>query len=105
MTEVRINKLEEDLYRKGDKVGAISSMLARFHRQVQDSGILRDLKKHEFYEKPSTKRCRKKREAILRRFRKERKDALHKTGNKGQSGRRDRQPADSDRENQRLEEY
>jgi len=83
MVYVKINKLEEDLYRRGDGVGAISSMLARFHRQVQTSGILRDLKKHEFYEKPSIKRRRKQREARLRLIRKERKDALRKTGNKG----------------------
>ena len=80
MVYVKINKLEEDLYRRGDKAGAISSMLARFHRQVQTSGIMRDLKKHEFFEKPSLKRRRKKREAMLRRLRKERKDALHKRG-------------------------
>ena len=80
MVYVKINKLEEDLNRRGDKTGAISSMLARFHRQVQASGILRDVKKHEFYEKPSTKRRRKQREALSRRIRKERKDALRKAG-------------------------
>ena len=80
MVYVKINKLEEDLNRRGDKTGAISSMLARFHRQVQASGILRDVKKHEFYEKPSIKRRRKQREALSRRIRKERKDALRKTG-------------------------
>ena len=85
MVYVKINKLEEDLNRRGDKTGAISSMLARFHRQVQASGILRDVKKHEFYEKPSIKRRRKQREALSRRIRKERKDALRKAGNKGQS--------------------
>ena len=75
MVYVKINKLEEDLYRRGDGTGAISSMLARFHRQVQTSGVLRDLKKHESFEKPSSKRRRK-----------ERKDAIRKTGNKGTSG-------------------
>lgn len=85
MVYVKINKLEEDLYRKGDGVGAISSMFARFNHQVQASGILRDLKKHEFYEKPSVKRRRKQREAKLRMLRKGRKDALRKTGNKGKS--------------------
>ena len=85
MVEIRINKLEEDLYRRGDGAGAISSMLARFHRQVQASGILRDVKKREFYEKPSIKRRRKHREAMARIRRNERKDALHKMGNKRRS--------------------
>jgi len=85
MVYVKINKLEEDLCRRGDKMGAISSMLARFHHQIQASGIFKDLKKHESYEKPSLKRRRKKREAMLRRIRKERKDTLYKTGNKGRS--------------------
>ena len=80
MIDVKINKLEEDLYRRGDKVGAISSMLTRFHHQVQASGILRDLKKHEFYEKPSIKKRRKHREAVTQIKRKERKDALRKPG-------------------------
>ena len=90
MVQVKINKLEEDLYRRGDKVGAISSMLARFHRLVQVSGILRDVRKHEFYEKPSTKRRRKQREAKLRRLRKERKDALRNKGFPRVRGRGDR---------------
>jgi len=83
MVDVKINRLEEDLYRRGDGAGAISSMLARFHRQVQASGILRDVKKREFYEKPSLKKRRKHREAVARMKRKERKDALRKAGNKG----------------------
>jgi len=80
MVYVKINKLEEDLYHRGDKVGAIDSMLTRFNRQVQVSGILRDYRKHEFYEKPSLKKRRKQREAMLRMARKERKDAIYKTG-------------------------
>lgn len=91
MAYVKINRLEEDLYRRGDGVGAVSSMLARFHRQVQGSGILRDLKKHEYYEKPSIRRRRKEREALLRRLRRERKDAVHST-TRGRGRRRDNQP-------------
>jgi len=102
MVQVKINKLEEDLYRRGDKVGAISSMLARFHRLVQASGVLRDLKKHEFYEKPSTKRRRKQREAKLRRLRKERKDALRKPRVPRVRGRRDRFSATKAPTNQRV---
>ena len=74
MIDIKINKLEEDLYRRGDKTGAISSMLARLNRQFQASGILKELKNREYFEKPSLKRRRKHREAVSRLKRKERKD-------------------------------
>ncbi|BDU50465.1 30S ribosomal protein S21 [Haliovirga abyssi] len=35
---------------------SIDSALKRFRRAVQDEGILRDIKKHEFYEKPSERK-------------------------------------------------
>jgi small subunit ribosomal protein S21 len=35
-------------------------MLRRFKKKVEDSGRLDDLRKHEFYEKPTTVRKRKK---------------------------------------------
>jgi small subunit ribosomal protein S21 len=38
----------------------INQALRRFKRKVDDSGILEDLKKKEFYEKPTTERKRKK---------------------------------------------
>ena len=34
--------------------------LRRFKRKIDDAGILEDLKKKEFYEKPTTERKRKK---------------------------------------------
>ena len=38
----------------------INVSLRRFKRKVEDAGILDDLRKHEFYEKPTTERKRKK---------------------------------------------
>jgi small subunit ribosomal protein S21 len=39
---------------------SINVSLRRFKRKVEDAGILDDLRKHEFYEKPTTERKRKK---------------------------------------------
>jgi len=38
----------------------INQALRRFKRKVEDAGILDDLRKKEFYEKPTTERKRKK---------------------------------------------
>jgi small subunit ribosomal protein S21 len=38
---------------------SFESLMKRFKKAVERSGILTDLKKHEFYEKPSVKRKRK----------------------------------------------
>jgi small subunit ribosomal protein S21 len=38
----------------------INQTLRRFKRKIEDAGILEDLRKHEFYEKPTTERKRKK---------------------------------------------
>lgn len=92
MTEVNINKFEEELVRKGQGREALESMLARFNRAVQTSGIFRELKEHEHYEKPSDKRNRKMREANLRRIRQERKNALHKTDTKGYTRPENKRP-------------
>ena len=35
---------------------SIDSALKRFRRAVQQDGVLKDARKHEFYEKPSEKR-------------------------------------------------
>lgn len=90
--EVRINRTEEELLRRGDKNSALESMLARFNRQLQASGLFKELKKHEYYEKPCDKRNRKLREARLRRLRKERKDALYKEATKGKGKPKDKRP-------------
>ena len=38
----------------------INVSLRRFKRKIEEAGILDDLRKHEFYEKPTTERKRKK---------------------------------------------
>lgn len=44
---------------------SFESLLKRFHKKVQQDGILSEIKKREFYQKPSVKR--KKKEAVKRR--------------------------------------
>jgi len=50
----------------------IESLIKRFKKKVNTSGILREVKNHSAYEKPSIKRKRKRKEAKVRRE----KDAL-----------------------------
>lgn len=38
----------------------IDRAIRRFKNKVEESGVLKDLQKHEFYEKPTTERKRKK---------------------------------------------
>ena len=40
--------------------------LRKFRKNIEKAGILKDLRKKEFYEKPTAKRKRKKAEAIKR---------------------------------------
>lgn len=56
----------------------INQALKRFKRKVEDSGRLEDLKKHEFYEKPTTARKRAKGAARARWRKKLEKDSLPK---------------------------
>jgi small subunit ribosomal protein S21 len=43
------------------------SLFRRFKKKVSKDGIIRELRRRVFYEKPSTKRNRKRREAELKR--------------------------------------
>jgi|LSQX01.3.fsa_nt_gb small subunit ribosomal protein S21 len=45
----------------------IDSLIKRFKKKVNNSGILRELKKYSAYEKPSIARKRKRKEAQIRR--------------------------------------
>ncbi|MFN7172673.1 MAG: 30S ribosomal protein S21 [Fimbriimonadaceae bacterium] len=47
---------------------SIDSALKRFNQKVQQSGILRELKEHSAYEKPSEKRRRERRRRVPRRY-------------------------------------
>ena len=52
---------------------SFDSMLKRFNRKVQQDGILSEMRRHEYFEKPSIKRKRKeaaKRRKSARRARK-----------------------------------
>jgi len=73
--EVKLTARERETY----KSGGFDSMLARFNRQVQASGLFKEIKEHSFYEKPSTKRRRKLHEAKIKAARKEQKDAIRET--------------------------
>ena len=44
----------------------IDKALRKFKRKINDSGVLMDLRKHEFYEKPTTIRKREKAAAKAR---------------------------------------
>lgn len=44
----------------------INQALRRFKKKIDESGILDDVRKHEFYEKPTTERKRKKSAAKAR---------------------------------------
>ena len=56
--------------------GDFNKALRTFKRKVQDSGILQELREREFYEKPTTKRKRKKAAAKARwnKYLRQRKD-------------------------------
>ena len=49
---------------KGVKPLSFDQMFKRFKKKVERDGILQEVKKREFYEKPSQKRQRKKKEAV-----------------------------------------
>ena len=52
---------------------ALEKALKRFKRMVEKEGIIREWKRREFYEKPSTIRNRKKKAMIRKRLKKVRK--------------------------------
>ena len=56
----------------------INRALRRFKKKVEDNGILEDLRKKEFYEKPTTKRKRKKAAGVQRYKKKLEKEQLPK---------------------------
>lgn len=58
------------------KDGQIEKALRKFKKKVQDSGVLDDLRKHEFYEKPTTKRRMAKNKAIRRQQRQREQEEL-----------------------------
>lgn len=73
------------IYRKSKGTGVtvkegenINQALRRFKRKIEDSGLLDDLRKKEFFEKPTTERKRKAAAAKQRYKKKLEKDSLPK---------------------------
>lgn len=56
MTEVKVGKDE-----------SLDSALKRFKKKLQEDGVLADIRRHEYYEKPSEKRNRKRAQAKRKR--------------------------------------
>ena len=56
----------------------INQALRRFKKKVEDSGVLDELRRKEFYEKPTTKRKRLKGAAVARWKKKLRENELPK---------------------------
>ena len=55
---------------------SIESALKRFRRQCQRDGVLAEIKKREFYEKPTAERKRKKAAAVKRHYKRLRSQTL-----------------------------
>ena len=58
--------------------------LRRFKRLCEKAGILADLRRHEFYEKPTWKRKRKKASAVKRHQKKQMRETIAKEKDKPQ---------------------
>jgi len=56
--------------------------LRRFKRLTEKAGVLSDLRRHEFYEKPTWKRKRKKAAAIKRHQKKQMREIMAKEKDK-----------------------
>ncbi|MBV8802792.1 MAG: 30S ribosomal protein S21 [Gammaproteobacteria bacterium] len=56
--------------------------LRRFKRLAEKAGVLSDLRRHEFYEKPTWKRKRKKASAIKRHQKKQLREKMAKEKDK-----------------------
>ena len=62
--------------------GNVEQALRVFKRKVQKEGIIKTLKQNEYYEKPSAKRARKKKEGIKNTRKRMAKFALKSRPNK-----------------------
>ena len=51
-------------FQKKPRQLSFDQMLRRFKKKVERAGILQEVKKREYYEKPAQKRQRKKKEAV-----------------------------------------
>lgn len=73
---------------RGNKVivvdGNVDQALRKFKKKISNSGLIDDIKKHEFYEKPTNKRKIKKAMAIKR----EKKRQAAELGRRGPKNRK-----------------
>jgi small subunit ribosomal protein S21 len=74
---LQINNFQEEIFFMSTVIPrpneSIDSLLRRFKKIVDRSGVFQDLRKHEFYEKPSVKRKRKSAAAQKRAMKRQRK--------------------------------
>lgn len=68
----------------------IESLIKRFKRKVMKSGILREVKKASYFEKPNKARKRKQTESRIRRAKDERKQKMKRSNFKNESNSSDK---------------
>ena len=68
----------------------IESLIKRFKKKVNNSGILRELKNHAAYEKPSEFKKRKRKEAKVRREKEAQKQLKKRSYKKNESNSGDK---------------
>ena len=68
----------------------IESLIKRFKRKVNRSGILREVKKASYFEKPSKARKRKQTESRIRRAKEERKQKMKRSNFKNEKNSGDK---------------
>lgn len=66
---------------------AFETVLRRFKKAVERAGILADIRKHEYYDKPSIKKRKKREAARKRRLKEEKKLAKFKRKEKPSSNK------------------
>ena len=68
----------------------IESLIKRFKKKVNNSGILREVKNHSAYEKPSIFKKRKRKEAAIRREKDEQKQQKKRSFKKNEKNSGDK---------------
>ena len=67
-------------FKKTPRPLSFDQMLRRFKKKVERDGILQEVKKREYYEKPSAKKQRKRKEAIRKEQLRHQADQLNGRG-------------------------
>ena len=65
---------------KGAKPPSFDQLLRSFKKKVERDGLLQEIKRREFYEKPSVRKRRNKQEAIRKEQLRQQADQLNKRG-------------------------